>query len=257
MEEDALAPFERLGLGETGGWVLGRLRDGATLRELVSGSAERALLLFALWCGGAVHFREPSDREPRRRDATRQPEEPEPTRAGGDAAGDEATRAVPLETAALGTEPRATVATETLEVPDTGAFRLDADLERRLRAEQLFRQGVHALESNRHERATDAFAAACELAPDEGEFLAWLAYSRLASGCDAGAAEGVVERAREEAERARRLSPDLPTVHLLAARIHEAAGEVARAVAAYRRVLALRPDDEEAVAALRRLEAAG
>ncbi len=256
VEEEALAPFERLGLGEAGGWVLGKLRDGATLRELVSGSAERALLLFALWCGGAVHFREPSDRDPLQPGTVAQPVEPEPTQIGqGEGAGDEATRAAPVRTASPATEPQAAAATETLEVPHAEAFRLDANLERRLRAEQLFRQGVHALESNRPERATEAFAAACELAPDEGEFLAWLAYSRLAAGREAGEAEGVVERAHEEAERACRLAPELATVHLLAARIHEAAGRLEEASAAYRRVLALRPGDEEAAAALRRLEA--
>lgn len=130
---------------------------------------------------------------------------------------------------------------------------LDVHVDRMFEAERCFRRGNRCLARGEHRDALSAFERAVELCPDEGEFVAYLGWARYC--VDPVSGRGT-EAALRDLERACSLAPDLHLTHLLHARVLDHAGRGARAIDAYREVLALEPAMEEALAALRRLGAA-
>jgi tetratricopeptide (TPR) repeat protein len=126
----------------------------------------------------------------------------------------------------------------------------DADVDRLFEAERHFRRGNRALERERYAEALSAFEQAVALCPDEGEFVAYVAWARH---CASPHERTANERALGELARAATLAPALFVVSLLRARVLAHAGRSVEAREAYQRVLALEPSSEEARAALARL----
>lgn len=127
---------------------------------------------------------------------------------------------------------------------------LDVRVEKMFQAEGHFRRGEKAIGRGRFADALAAFEHAVELAPDEGEFLAWLGYARYAAhGEDAQE----TSRSLEELARGCTLAPKLDVAHLLQARVLRAIGNASAALDAYERALAANPDCREAYDAVREL----
>ncbi len=234
------------------------------LRSLVSGSAERALLLYALWCGGAVHFREVGDVPP--------DPGPEAESSRLDASSDAPASTCPdaihaltrvadpsdIEHSLRSGETRETSTSARLDAMHAptrlvtpSEVTLDEEIERALRAEQLFRQGIHALERSETQRALEALDAVVRLCPRDGEFLAWRAYAKHLGGDPEQRAEAL-----QEASEARALSPERPLTHLLHARMLLSEGQSASAREALEAVLRIDPDHPEALDTLKSLETA-
>ncbi|HJL15052.1 MAG TPA: DUF4388 domain-containing protein [Sandaracinaceae bacterium LLY-WYZ-13_1] len=129
---------------------------------------------------------------------------------------------------------------------DRSAGGLDERVERLLRAERHFRRGQRALDRRRWSAAVEALSEAAALCPDEGKFLAFLAYAEHAAAPD----DARLADALARAERACGLSPNEPGPHRVRARLAREAGRLEDARASWRRVLALAPDDAEAREAL-------
>ncbi|MDQ3034256.1 MAG: DUF4388 domain-containing protein [Myxococcota bacterium] len=128
---------------------------------------------------------------------------------------------------------------------------LDQRVDRLFEAERQFRRGNRALDRGKLGEALGAFSKAYELCPDQGEFLAYVGWSRH---CLAPEDEVSNDSALEELARARELAPELHVTHLLHARVLVSAGRVSEAHGAYLRVLQLDPTSVEArdaVASLR------
>jgi CheY-like chemotaxis protein len=134
--------------------------------------------------------------------------------------------------------------------PTSGVVPTDAQVDRLFEAERHFRRGNRALERERFAEALAAFEQAATLCPDEGEFVAYVAWARH---CSAPYDPAANERALTELERAATLAPALFVVSLLRARVLVHAGRRAEAREAYARVLALEPSSEEARVALAKL----
>ena len=126
---------------------------------------------------------------------------------------------------------------------------LDARVQRLYQAERVFRRGCRALARDRYDGAIDAFDQAVTLCPDEGEFVAHLAYARFMASRD----PEDTARALAELERGRRLSPKLASVHVLLARASRAQGETQLARDAYTQALSADPECQEAIDGLRAL----
>jgi CheY-like chemotaxis protein len=132
----------------------------------------------------------------------------------------------------------------------SGVQPTDADVDRLFEAERHFRRGNRALERERFTEALAAFEQAATLCPDEGEFVAYLAWARH---CGSPNQREATDRALAELERAATLAPALFVVSLLRARVLTHAGRIADARVAYEQVLALEPSSEEARVALAKL----
>lgn len=132
-----------------------------------------------------------------------------------------------------------------------GGRELDQRVDRLFEAERHFRRGNRALERQRWDEALSAFVRAHELVPTEGEFLAYVGWSRFSSP-SAADEESARELALTELAQAADLSPDLYVTHLLHARVLARLRRDGEAKRAYERVLALEPNNEEAQSALAR-----
>ncbi len=130
------------------------------------------------------------------------------------------------------------------EVTETG---FDPRAGRLSEAEREFRRGNLALDRDDFADALSAFVRAFELCPDQGEFLAYVGYSRhrVAEEDCAGNAHALAELSY-----ARNLAPDSIITHLLHGRVLRAVGQREAAEEAYRAVLQLDPIHEEALDAL-------
>jgi hypothetical protein len=141
-------------------------------------------------------------------------------------------------------------------LPASGAIErapeLDQKVDRLFEAERHFRRGSRALERQRHEDALSAFVRAHELVPTEGEFLAYVGWSRFCLAAAQGSDPGETELALTELAQAADLSPDLYVTHLLYARVLSRLRRDGEARRAYERALLLEPDNAEAKAALSR-----
>lgn len=126
---------------------------------------------------------------------------------------------------------------------------LDAHVDRMFDAERLFRKGNRALERGDSRGAIQAFERAVQLCPEEGEFLAYLGWSRHCAAPQDGEAAFT---AIHEMARAVVLAPDLHVAHLLYARVLEHVKRFDDARRGYQQVLALDPANSEAADALRR-----
>jgi CheY-like chemotaxis protein len=133
--------------------------------------------------------------------------------------------------------------------PAKAGAELDQRVDRLFEAERHFRRGNRALERQRWDEALSAFVRAHELVPTEGEFLAYVGWSRFSQP---EPDEGARELALTELAQAADLSPDLYVTHLLHARVLTRLRRDGEARRAYERVLALEPNNEEAQTALAR-----
>jgi tetratricopeptide (TPR) repeat protein len=115
---------------------------------------------------------------------------------------------------------------------------------RRLRQAELFYQaGRAALDGGRPEEALPSFVEACALAPEEGEFLAYLGYTRsLTSPWHSEAALTSLAELR----RAQALAPKSDEVHALVGRVLRGRGDFPQACVAYESALAQNPNNMEA-----------
>ena len=127
---------------------------------------------------------------------------------------------------------------------------LDANVDRMFDAERLFRKGNRALERGDSLGAIQAFERAVQLCPEEGEFLAYLGWSRHCAAPQDGESAFT---AIHEMSRAVMLAPDLHVAHLLYARVLEHVKRFDDARRGFGQVLALDPTNAEAADALRRL----
>lgn len=127
---------------------------------------------------------------------------------------------------------------------------LDANVDRMFDAERLFRKGNRALERGDSLGAIQAFERAVQLCPEEGEFLAYLGWSRHCASPQDGE---IAFTAIHELARAVTLAPDLHVAHLLYARVLEHVKRTDDARRGYQQVLSLDPANLEATDALRRL----
>ena len=138
------------------------------------------------------------------------------------------------------------------EAPPVGApsdTDLDARVHRLYQAERFFRRGCRALSRDRYDGAIDAFDHAVSLCPDEGEFVAHLAYARFLASRD----PRDTARALTDLRRGVQLSPKLASVHVLLARASKVRGETQIARDAYTQALAADPECQEAIDELQSL----
>ncbi len=246
LDPAVLERFERAGADLSEQAFGARLEERPILRSLVSGSAERALLLYALWCGGAVHFREPGNEG-----TPPAPSEPAPS-APSERTAEHAPGARRRPSAAPAPAAPPAPRLEDTRRADPEHMGIDAALERTLRAEQFFRQGIHAMERGETERGLEAIETAARLCPHEGEFLAWRAYGRYLRD---RANPTSRKRALDEAREARAMAPEHASVHLLHARMLLAEGKLEAAREAFEATLRVAPKHQEAREALSELDA--
>jgi CheY-like chemotaxis protein len=134
---------------------------------------------------------------------------------------------------------------------DPPAASLDARIERIAEAERHCRRGERALARNRLDDALTAFARAAELVPDDAEFAARLAHTRLLAGpIDAG----LTRECLSALERAASLTPGRALPHLLLADARERHGDVRGARDAFEDALTADPNCHEALERLRSLQ---
>jgi len=127
---------------------------------------------------------------------------------------------------------------------------LDQKVDRLFEAERHFRRGSRALQRERWDEALSAFVRAHEIVPTEGEFLAYVGWSRFSIPVDDPSSR---ELALTELAQAADLSPGLYVTHLLHARVLTKIRRDGEAKRAFERVLALEPNNEEAQTALARI----
>jgi tetratricopeptide (TPR) repeat protein len=119
---------------------------------------------------------------------------------------------------------------------------------RAVEAERHFQQGEVALRNKRNEQAHEEFLQAVELYPEEGEYLAYLGWTRFLTG------NGKTE-ARDEAlkalKRAAKLAPDSDKPYLLLGQIFKSLGDPERAERMFLKAVQLKSDCVEALRELR------
>lgn len=118
------------------------------------------------------------------------------------------------------------------------AEELDEAVKAQLKAERFFRRGLRALDRDDGAKALSSFEEAAALCPDESRFALYVVYGEHVVAPED---EALRQRALEHVERACDREPELPTAHLLRARLYAAAGRSDDAVQAYSRVLELDP----------------
>ncbi len=146
--------------------------------------------------------------------------------------------------------PSAPTLTDDASMVTMSGAALDVRVERIAEAERHFRRGERALARGRHDDAVAAFVRAVELVPDEGEFLARLAHTRLMG---AGGDPTVHAAQLAELERAASLAPKHFLTHLLLAEARRLIGDTRGARDAYENALAADPECREALEGLRGL----
>ncbi len=117
-------------------------------------------------------------------------------------------------------------------------------------AEGLFRRGMEHLDAGELAAAYEAFADAIALAPDEGTFLAYLAWTSFMLAPDD---REVADRALAELSSATDKSPRAEEPHVFAGLIQEKLGRREDAARSLRRALVANPDSVRALRALRAL----
>ena len=130
-------------------------------------------------------------------------------------------------------------------IPAAGA--LDARVDRLFEAERHFRRGNRALDRGKLDEALGAFLRASDLCPEQGEFLAYVGWTRH---CLAPEDAAATDAALGELARSCELAPEIHVTHLLHARVLATAGHSHEARDAYRRVIDLDPSCTEAQGAL-------
>ncbi len=119
---------------------------------------------------------------------------------------------------------------------------------RALSAEQHFQKGEAALRAKQYDPAYQSFRQAAELYPEEGEYLAYLGWTRfLTAENDATAREEAVRALR----RAAKLAPDSEKPFLLLGQLFKAIGRADNAERMFVKAVQLKSDCVEALRELR------
>lgn len=123
----------------------------------------------------------------------------------------------------------------------------DEDVGRILAAEGKFQRGEELMRQRQFAEAHRAFGEAVALAPDEGEFHAWLGWSRFQMEPSAA------EEAIRTIEQAVGLTPKLDKSYLFLGYIHKATGRPDKAEKQFEKAIQSNPDCTEALRELRLL----
>ncbi len=119
---------------------------------------------------------------------------------------------------------------------------------RAVEAERHFQQGEVALRNKLNQQAHEEFLQAVELYPEEGEYLAYLGWTRFLTGNGKSAARDEALRALK---RAAKLAPDSDKPYLLLGQIFKSLGDPERAERMFLKAVQLKSDCVEALRELR------
>lgn len=119
---------------------------------------------------------------------------------------------------------------------------------RALAAEQVFQRGEAALRAKRHAEAFEAFREAVELYPEEGEYLAYLGWTRYLTDPDDPQAR---DEARKALKRSAKLAPDSEKPYLLLGLLCKGIGRIDQAERMFMRAVDQRSDCLDALRELR------
>ena len=114
-------------------------------------------------------------------------------------------------------------------------------------AERAFREGLSTFAAKDFRAARSQFEIAAALAPEEGAYLAYRAFSSYSAETDDEAAR----RALKDLERAQDLAPRLDRAYVFAALLHEHLGARDLAMENMKKALGCNPDCVEALGAVR------
>jgi Flp pilus assembly protein TadD len=120
-----------------------------------------------------------------------------------------------------------------------------------LRAEESFKQGEMALRREQFAQAVSAFTTACELQPNEPEYVALLAWAKFAAAPDkqvvASATRAALQRASENSENS-------VTARFYLGRVERMLGREREALHHFHEVLSIKPHHADAASEARILE---
>ena len=137
---------------------------------------------------------------------------------------------------------------EVVKAEDTRADELAM---RVMRAEEAFKQGEMALRREQMQQAVSSFATAVELAPNEPEYQALLAWAQFANAKDKNA---VANATRKALIRAADMNDNSPTARFYLGRVERMLGREKEALVYFREVLRIKSNHAEAASEARVLE---
>lgn len=120
-----------------------------------------------------------------------------------------------------------------------------------MRAEEAFRQGEMALRREQLEPAIQHFSTAVELAPNEPEYRALLAWAKFAASSDK---QGIAIETRKALIRAAEQNEESPTARFYLGRVERMLGREKEALVYFHEVLRIKPSHAEASSEARILE---
>jgi curved DNA-binding protein CbpA len=120
-----------------------------------------------------------------------------------------------------------------------------------LRAEEAFKQGEMALRREQFTQAVTAFTTACDLQPNEPEYLAMLAWAKFAAAPDK---QVVASATRTALQRASESSENSVTARFYLGRVERMLGREREALHHFHEVLSIKPHHAEAASEARVLE---
>ena len=217
--------------------TIAALRESSPLGALATGH-----LLAALWVADAIELvrAAPVSRAPERVPVVAPPSQPQPQRKA-----EPSGTPSPSPLARL----RHKLARPKPPPPTSKNARTNA-----LEAERLFRQGLRLLEQPALPGAQRAFAHACELRPDEPEYVMLAAWVETQLAKDVAARTAARERAAAHARQLLKHDPDSVRAHAIAGQIAIMTGDVDTAERHLRHALRLDPADRDALRGLRALD---
>ena len=135
--------------------------------------------------------------------------------------------------------------------PPTGPTVATTSVERANAAAEVAQQGLRALRREDMPAAIGLLTRATELAPQDLDYAASLAWARFCASADKS---GIAADVRRVLERALQKSPRPVTARFYLGRVERMLGRVREAMYHFRQVVALEPGHAEAAAELRLLE---
>ena len=120
-----------------------------------------------------------------------------------------------------------------------------------LKGEEYFYLGQASLRRNQFDKAKESFEAAVDCNPNEGEYLAHLAWCVW---CLSEKQASDIKTSIDLLDKAKRLSPKNPVVVFRQGQIFKQSEDFSKAIACFEEVLAKKPDHHEAASELRVLK---
>lgn len=117
-----------------------------------------------------------------------------------------------------------------------------------LDAEMAFQKGTVLFRKKQYDNAMEQFRLAYQLAPDEGEHLAWIAWTSFR---DPKNQEKDIKHITSQLNEAIRLSPKSADCHYFLAEVQLSQDQEARALAGFNKVLEMRPSHVDALRQVR------